>query len=68
MHKELNQEALFDLVSQLPPKASGEQIINFIVNVVEAYGMNENWFNIAISIGHILEQLHDENQKDVTIH
>jgi len=68
MHKELNQEALFDLVSQLPPKASGEQIINFIVNVVEAYGMNENWFNIAISIGHILEQIHDENRKDVTIH
>ena len=64
----LSKEALLDLVSQLPPKASGEQIINFIVNVVEAYGMNENWFNIAISIGHILEQIHDENRKDVTIH
>jgi len=26
MHKELNQEALVDLVSQLPPKATGEQL------------------------------------------
>ena len=68
MHKELNQEALFDLVSQLPPKASGEQIINFIVNVVEAYGMNENWFNIAVSIGHILEQLNSDQIKNATIH
>ena len=55
MHKELNHEALIDLVSQLPPKATGEQIINLIVNVVEVYGMGDNWFNIAVSIGHVLE-------------
>lgn len=68
MHKELNQEALVDLVSQLPPKATGEQIINLIVNVMEAYDMGENWFSIAVSIGHILEQLSDENIENVTIH
>lgn len=68
MHKELNQEALFDLVSQLPPKATGEQIINLIVNVIEVYGMGDNWFNIAVSIGHVLEQLNDENIKSATIH
>jgi hypothetical protein len=68
MHKELNQEALFDLVSQLPPKATGEQIINLIVNVIEVYGMGDNWFNIAVSIGHVLEQLNDEHIKSATIH
>jgi len=68
MHKELNQEALIDLVSQLPPKATGEQVINFIVNIMEAYGMGDNWFHIAVSIGHVLEQLSDENIENVTIH
>lgn len=68
MHKELNQEALIDLVSQLPPKATGEQVINFIVNIMEVYGMGENWFHIAVSIGHVLEQLNDENIENVTIH
>ena len=68
MHKELNHEALIDLVSQLPPKATGEQVINLIVNVVEVYGMGDNWSNIAVSIGHILEQLNDEHIKNATIH
>ena len=68
MHKELNHEALIDLVSQLPPKATGEQVINLIVNVVEVYGMGDNWFNIAVSIGHILEQLNSDQIKNATIH
>ena len=68
MHKELNQEALIDLVSQLPPKATGEQVINFIVNIMESYGMGDNWFHIAVSIGHVLEQLNEENIENVTIH
>jgi len=30
--------------------------------------MGENWFHIAVSIGHVLEQINDENIEDVTIH
>jgi len=35
---------------------------------MEAYGMGDNWFHIAVSIGHVLEQLNDENIENVTIH
>ena len=66
MHKELNHDALIDLLSQLPPSASSEQVVNLIVNTIAAYNMGDNWFEIAIRIGHILEQLDD--YRDATIH
>jgi hypothetical protein len=55
MHKELNHEAIVEVMHSLPNLANREQVTDLIINIVIGYNMMDTWSEMSQNVEMILD-------------
>lgn len=64
-----NEKLIQDVLAALPEKMDGSDIVDVIVNMIECYGMREDWLTIVVCVGHTLNTISQiEAEKDGATH
>jgi len=54
MHKELNHEAIVEVMHSLPNLANRDQVTDLIINIVIGYNMTDTWNEMSENVEMIL--------------
>lgn len=64
-----NEELIKNILSAMPEKMDGGDIVDVIINMIECYGMREDWIMIAVCVGHALNEINQiEAEKESATH
>lgn len=66
MHKELNHEAIVEVMHSLPNHANRDQVTDLIINIVIGYSMMDSWNEMSENVEMILSVL--ERPEYETLH
>lgn len=66
MHKELNHEAIVEVMHSLPNLANRDQVTDLIINIVIGYNMMDTWGEMSENVELILSCI--DRRPEETLH
>lgn len=64
-----DSDLIQDILDVMPENVDGGDIVDIIVNMIECYGMRDDWLTIAVCVGHTLNTIRQiEVEKDGATH
>ena len=66
----VNVDYIQKILAAVPDNIDGGDMVDIIVNLIECYGMREDWLHVAICVSATLNQLNEleEEKADATHH